>query len=107
MQTNVAGVEVPPTQMTVNGQSVPPLSQDAIFFSKYVANGRARQSLLIWKLHGQRLDGFTNAAFPTDVDYSGAAMPPPNSGVPPLTQQELDTLELWADLGAGWSPGAG
>ncbi len=107
MQTNVAGVEVPPTQMTVNGQSVPPLSQDAIFFSKYVANGRSRQSLLVWKLHGQRLDGFTNATFPNDVDYSGAAMPPPNSGVPPLTPQELDTLELWADLGAGWSAGTG
>ncbi|MCI0587768.1 MAG: hypothetical protein L0323_13080 [Planctomycetes bacterium] len=107
MQTNVAGVEVPPTQMTVNGQSVPPLSQDAIFFSRYVANGRARQSLLVWKLHGQRLDGFTNATFPNDVDYAGAAMPPPNSGVPPLTQEEMDTLELWADLGAGWSAGTG
>ncbi|MGH2652177.1 MAG: hypothetical protein ACRDHK_13325, partial [Actinomycetota bacterium] len=107
MQTDANGVEVPPNQMTVNGQPVGAFSQNAIFFSKYVANGRARQSHLVWKLHGQRLDGFTNATFPNDVNYSGAPMPPPNSGVPPLTQEELDTLELWVDLGAGWSAGTG
>ncbi|HET6202776.1 MAG TPA: hypothetical protein VFI25_08240 [Planctomycetota bacterium] len=107
MQTDHGGVEVPPTQMTVNGQSIGPLSQDAVFFSKFVANGRARQSLLVWKLHGQRLDGLTNASSPSDVDYSGAPMPPPNSGVPALTQAEKDTLELWVDLGAGWSAGTG
>ncbi|MCI0587767.1 MAG: hypothetical protein L0323_13075 [Planctomycetes bacterium] len=107
MQTDRNGVEVPPNQMTLNGQPVGAFSQNAIFFSKYVANGRARQSLLVWKLHGQRLDGFTNASFPNDVNYSGVPMPPPNSGVPPLTQEEMDTLELWADLGAGWSAGTG
>jgi hypothetical protein len=107
MQTDHGGVEVPPDQMTINGASVPPLSQKATFFSKFVANGRARQSLLVWKLHGQRLDGLTNASSPTDVDYSGAPMPPPNAGVPALTQAEKDTLELWVDLGAGWSAGTG
>jgi hypothetical protein len=107
LQTDRFGVEVPPNQMTINGQPVGAFSQNAIFFSKYVANGRARQSFLVWKLHGQRLDGFTNASFPGDVNYTGVIMPPPGSGVPPLTQEEIDTLELWTDLGAGWSAGTG
>jgi len=107
LQTDRFGTEVPPNQMTINGQPVGTLSQNAIFFSKYVANGRARQSFLVWKLHGQRLDGFTNNTFPNDVNYTGGIMPPPGSGVPPLTPEEIDAIELWVDLGAGWSAATG
>jgi hypothetical protein len=74
--------------------------------SRYVRMFQARRSLLIWKVFGQRLDGWTNDDFPTettpgdgktlqqkgkpvadtpanrnraDLDYTGSAMPPPQA----------------------------
>jgi hypothetical protein len=74
--------------------------------SRYVRMFQARRSLLVWKIHGRRLDGFTNDDFPTetvpgdpktlrwkgkpiadtphhrslaDLDYTGSAMPPPEA----------------------------
>jgi hypothetical protein len=74
--------------------------------SRYVRMFQSRRSLLIWKVYGQRLDGWTNDDFPTettpgdartlqlkgepvantpanrnraDLDYTGTAMPPPEA----------------------------
>jgi hypothetical protein len=71
--------------------------------SRYVRKFQSRRSLLVWKVFGQRLDGFANEDFPTetspgdkqtlafkgepmeptlinlrlaDLDYTGSAMPP-------------------------------
>ena len=87
--------------------------------SRYVRRFQSRRSLLVWKLFGQRLDGWTNADHPTesvpgdpttlpqgadpneaDLDFTGDIMPPPDSGVPPLTDAEKMTVARWVDLGA-------
>jgi hypothetical protein len=74
--------------------------------SRYVRKFQSRRSLLIWKIHGARLDGWANDDFPTetvpgdvktlahkgkalpdtlanrrlaDLDYTGTAMPPPEA----------------------------
>jgi hypothetical protein len=79
---------------------------------------QSRRSLLMWKLLGRRLDGWTNADHPTeavpgdpstlpkganlrdaDLDYTGTIMPPPDSGVPPVTSDEKLTIARWIDLG--------
>ena len=35
----------------------------------------------------------------TDIDFVGTIMPPPNSGVPPLTEDEKMLFARWVDLG--------
>ncbi|HEY6250047.1 MAG TPA: hypothetical protein VI685_08800, partial [Candidatus Angelobacter sp.] len=35
-----------------------------------------------------------------DIDFTGTIMPPPNSGVAPLTDDEKMTIARWIDLGA-------
>ncbi len=86
--------------------------------SRYVRMFQSRRSLLLWKIFGQRLDGWTNGDHPTesvpgdpatlpagadpndaDLDYTGTMMPPPGSGVPPLTEDEKITFARWIDLG--------
>lgn len=74
--------------------------------SRYIRMFQARRSLLVWKVHGRRTDGFTNDDFPTetvpgdaktlqlkgqpvadtprernraDLDFTGSAMPPPEA----------------------------
>jgi len=74
--------------------------------SRYVRMFQSRRSLLAWKVHGRRTDGWTNDDFPTetvpgdagtlqlkgqpvpntqkerdraDLDYNGVAMPPPEA----------------------------
>lgn len=66
--------------------------------SKYIRAFQARQSLLIWKLFGQRLDGRANGTRTDDLDYTGQAMPPPGS--PQLTDEEKRLIARWVDLGA-------
>lgn len=85
--------------------------------SRYIRMFQSRRSLLIWKLYGQRLDGWSNADHPTesvpgnpatlppgananaaDLDYSGAVMPPPPAV--PLTEEEKLRFVRWIDLGA-------
>jgi len=93
--------------------------------SRYVRLFQSRRSLLVWKVFGRRLDGWTNADHPTetvpgnpgtlppgaqpddaDLDFTGTIMPPPGSKVPPLTQDEKMTIARWVDLGCpidlGW-----
>lgn len=86
--------------------------------SRYVRLFQSRRSLLIWKLFGRRLDGWTNADHPTettpgdastlpaganvtlaDLDFTGTIMPPPDSNAPPLTIDEQMTFARWVDLG--------
>jgi len=74
--------------------------------SRYVRMFQSRRSLLAWKVHGKRLDGWSNDDFPTettpgdartlrlkgepvantatnrnraDLDYTGSVMPPPDA----------------------------
>ncbi len=87
--------------------------------SRYVRMFQSRRSLLVWKLFGQRLDGWNNADHPTesvpgnaatlppgadanaaDLDYTGTMMPPPGSPVAPLTADEKLMFVRWIDLGA-------
>jgi hypothetical protein len=87
--------------------------------SRYVRAFQSRRSLLMWKLYGRRLDGWTNVDHPTestpgvastlpagaspdlaDVDYTGTMMPPPGSGIPALSEDEKMTIARWIDLGA-------
>jgi hypothetical protein len=87
--------------------------------SRYVRMFQSRRSLLVWKVFGQRLDGWKNSDHPTestpgsagtlpagadpnsaDLDYTGTIMPPPGSGVPALTEDEKMTIARWIDLGA-------
>lgn len=86
--------------------------------SRYIRMFQSRRSLLMWKLWGQRLDGWTNADHPTesvsgnaatlpsgaqinqaDLDFTGQMMPPPGSGVPPLSDDEKMLFARWIDLG--------
>jgi Hydrazine synthase alpha subunit middle domain len=87
--------------------------------SRYVRSFQSRRSLLMWKIMGARLDGWTNADHPTesvlgdaatlpagadanlaDIDYTGTIMPPPGSAVPPLSEDEKMLIARWIDLGA-------
>ncbi len=87
--------------------------------SRYIRTFQSRRSLLMWKIMGRRLDGWSNADHPTesvpgvaatlpaganpnlaDIDYTGTIMPPPGSGVPPLNDDEKMMFARWIDLGA-------
>lgn len=86
--------------------------------SLYVRPFQSRRSLLVWKLFGERLDGWTNADHPTesepgnaamlppgtdlssvDLDFTGTRMPPAGRAVPALTEGEKINLARWIDLG--------
>ena len=86
--------------------------------SRYVRKFQSRRSLLIWKVFGQRLDGWINADHPTetvpgdantlpagatpnqaDLDYTGTLMPPSGGGVPDLSEDEKRLIARWIDLG--------
>jgi hypothetical protein len=89
---------------------------------------QSRRSLLVWKIFGKRLDGFSNDDHPSepkpgagtlvwkgkpvdvqrykshaDIDFLGSAMPPPDAvkagKVKPLTDEDRRTLVRWIDLG--------
>ncbi len=85
--------------------------------SRYIRMFQSRRSLLIWKLYGQRMDGWSNADHPTesipgdpatlppgaspneaDLDFSGAQMPPPPAT--PLSEDDKLLFVRWIDLGA-------
>jgi hypothetical protein len=86
--------------------------------SRYIRKFQSRRSLLIWKIFGQRLDGWSNSDHPTesvpgdastlpanvnrsavDIDFVGTQMPPPSSGIT-LTDEEKMKFVRWIDLGA-------
>lgn len=86
--------------------------------SRYVRPFQSRRSLLIWKIFGERLDGWSNADHPTesvpgdaatlpagaeindaDLDYTGTIMPPSDSGIAALSVDERISFARWVDLG--------
>jgi hypothetical protein len=85
--------------------------------SRYIRMFQSRRSLLIWKIFGQRLDGWSNASHPTettpgnaatlpagadanaaDLDFTGNIMPPPPATA--LSEDEKLMFVRWIDLGA-------
>jgi hypothetical protein len=103
-------------------------SWGAMQASRYIRKMQSRRSLLVWKIFGRRLDGFSNDDHPSesepgkgdlvfkgkqvdvqkfkhmqDIDYTGSIMPPPDavkSGkVASLTDEDRRTLVRWIDLG--------
>ncbi len=96
--------------------------------SRYIRKFQARRSLLVWKIYGKRLDGFSNDDHPTeskpgardlarkgepvdmqrfrarwDLNYVGSQMPPPAAvkagKVEALSDEDRRTLARWIDLG--------
>jgi len=97
--------------------------------SRYIRQFQSRRSLLVWKIFGERLDGFSNDDHPSeakpgdrenlmqkgekvdlaknkshwDLDYVGGIMPPPGavkSGkAVALTDEDRRTIVRWIDLG--------
>ena len=97
--------------------------------SRYIRKFQSRRSLLIWKVFGERLDGFNNDDHPSpakpgdtetllhkgekidlaanrgrwDLDFEGNVMPPPDAvkagKVQALTDEDKRTLVRWVDLG--------
>ncbi|CAM2064498.1 HZS-alpha domain-containing protein [Sulfidibacter corallicola] len=93
--------------------------------SRYIRKFQSRRSLLVWKVFGERLDGWTNEDHPTesepgnaatlpdganpneaDLDFTGTIMPPPgavhpdtNQPIPALTEDQKMLIATWIDLG--------
>lgn len=71
------------------------LGDQAVQATRYVRSLQARQSLLLWALWNERLDGRSNATRSDDIDFAGH---PPIAG---LTDAERFTVARWVDTGAG------
>jgi hypothetical protein len=96
--------------------------------SRYIRMLQSRRSLLMWKIFGRRLDGFSNDDHPSeaepgagyfthhgervdtdharsryDLDFTGSPMPPPDAvaagTVEPLSDEDRRTFARWIDLG--------
>jgi hypothetical protein len=97
--------------------------------SRYIRKFQSRRSLLVWKIFGERLDGFSNDDHPSearpgdrehlvqrgqpvdlaknrhrfDLDYTGSPMPPPQAvaegKAKPLTDEDRRSIVRWIDLG--------
>lgn len=61
---------------------------------------QSRQSLLLWKVWGERLDGRTNETRTDDLDFTPTAAHPAGVGVPGMPNEEKLTLARWVDIGA-------
>ena len=62
---------------------------------RYITTLRSRESVLMWKLRGRRLDGVPG-------DIHGDPMPP---DAPRLSDEELRTIASWIDLGCAKGSG--
>jgi hypothetical protein len=96
--------------------------------SRWVRKFQSRRSVLVWKVHGKRLDGFSNDDHPSetppgsgvlmlagasvpveknrhalDLDFTGSAMPPADAvkegKVKPLSDEDRRTIARWIDMG--------
>jgi hypothetical protein len=92
--------------------------------SRYVRKFQSRRSLLVWKIFGKRLDGFSNDDHPSedrpgsgklfqagkevdlaknrsrwDLDYTGKPMPADADHGQPLSDEDRRTIARWIDLG--------
>jgi hypothetical protein len=68
--------------------------------TRYLRGFQSRQSLLMWKVWGERLDGRSNEARADDLDLLPSAAHPAGVGVPGMLPEEKLTLARWIDLGA-------
>ena len=70
--------------------------------TRFIRAFQSRQSLLVWKVFGARLDGRTNATRGGDIDYDPATDPihPRLDVLRGLTWDEKLTIARWVDLGA-------
>ncbi len=89
--------------------------------SRYIRKFQSRRSLLIWKIYGRRLDGFSNEDHPSerepgegklyekgepielarnrhrfDVDYTGSVMPPPEAVAGTYTNEAGERIKVEA-----------
>jgi hypothetical protein len=96
--------------------------------SRYIRRLQSRRSLLVWKIYGERLDGFSNDDHPSetkpgsgvfgwkgkevdaktirgqhDLDYLPPMMPPPDAvkagKVAALSDEDKRTIVRWIDIG--------
>jgi len=89
--------------------------------SRYVRKFQSRRSLLMWKLAGARLDGWTNGQWPTETEPGNAATLPAGASAEMadldysdtanhssmLTEAEQRLIATWIDLGAPIDLGGG
>lgn len=68
--------------------------------TRYLRGFQSRQSLLMWKVWGERLDGRSNETRGDDLDFVPSAAHPAGTGVPGMLPEEKLTLARWIDLGA-------
>jgi hypothetical protein len=68
--------------------------------TRYMRGFQSRQSLLMWKVWGERLDGRANEVRTDDLDFVASAAHPAGIGVPGMPPEEKLTLARWIDLGA-------
>ena len=62
--------------------------------SDYIRTAQARQSLFVWAVWGERLDGRLNTDRDNDIDFNG------HPGITGLTDEEKRTISRWVDLGS-------
>jgi hypothetical protein len=74
--------------------------------TRYLRAFQSRQSLLLWKVWGARLDGRANGDRADDLDYAASAEHPNGVGVAGMTYAEKITLARWVDVGAPIDLGA-
>lgn len=84
--------------------SPPPPAEQEVWYlpqlSRWVRAFQSRQSLLLWKVWGERLDGRRNEDREDDLDFTASAAHPAGVGVPGMPPEEKMTLARWVDLGA-------
>ncbi len=68
--------------------------------TRYLRGFQSRQSLLMWNVWGERLDGRTNEARTDDLDFIPSSAHPAGVGVPGMLPEEKLALARWMDLGA-------
>jgi hypothetical protein len=68
--------------------------------TRYIRAFQSRQSLLLWKVWGERLDGRSNEARFGDLDFAPSSAHPAGVGVAGMTPEEKLTLTRWVDLGS-------
>ncbi|HVM97142.1 MAG TPA: hypothetical protein VMT89_12190, partial [Candidatus Acidoferrales bacterium] len=67
--------------------------------TRYVRAFQSRQSLLMWKVWGARLDGRQNSERSDDLDFTGTTAHPAGVGVAGMPMSEKETLLRWIDIG--------
>jgi hypothetical protein len=84
--------------------SAPPPNGEARWYTpqltRYLRAFQSRQSLLLWKVWGERLDGRRNEDRSDDLDFVPSSAHPAGTGVAGMTGEQKLTLARWVDLGA-------